>query len=133
MKPQLEEFMIFEDKNGEMGVIIKSDDNYHKWWKCYRESQGGQVFNENDSNYKKIIKLYKVEGWSDKYFKALKFMDNGDLCGYECVYDVTKVEPVNITINMTVNCSDDIDKFLDKLKEQLGSVSEAMSIKPINW
>jgi len=49
MKPQIEEFMIFENKDGKMGVIIKTDNNYYRWWKCYKDGKGGQVFIEDDS------------------------------------------------------------------------------------
>lgn len=96
MKPQLEEFMVFENNDGKMGVIIKSNDRY-EWWKCYKDGSGGQVFNENDEHYNRIVKLYKTENERDKHFYALKFMNDGNINKYKCVYDKSK-EPITIQI-----------------------------------
>jgi hypothetical protein len=76
MKPQIEEFMVFEDEDGRMGVVIESDNENYKWWKCYKsENVNGQIFNEieNDDNYNIIKKLYKTT-FGNKRFYAFKFM-----------------------------------------------------------
>lgn len=124
MKPQLEEFMVFEDENHEMGVIIKCNPG---WWKCYRKF-GGHVFNElsNDKAYNSIIKLYKTKNDGYIHFGALKFMLDGDLSRYYCVYDKEKdekedenkvLEPVNVTINITVNNPNDIENICKQFEK----------------
>jgi len=108
-KPKLEEFMIFEDKSGEMGVILNSCHEDFTWWKCYKNIHDiGQVFNEDDE------------------FHALKFMENGNLENYNCIYEykegikeVKLNKPVNITINLTVNNPKNTDEIMNEIKKVL--------------
>ena len=90
-KPKIEEFMVFLDRNHEMGVIIKNK-VCDCWKKCYK-SGGGQIFREsiNDDIYNSIIKLYKAEKIEDVVYYALSFMSKGEFLNrYECVYSKIK-------------------------------------------
>jgi hypothetical protein len=121
MKPQIEEFMVFEDENGKTGVIIESNSEYFSWWKCYKSNdKGGQVFSFNDNNFYKINKLYKTN--RDKYFYALKFMANGDLSDYKCVYDATK-KLTNVTININIDKSYNVEQILNSIKNEFEKIS----------
>ena len=104
-KPELEEFMVFVDKNGAMGVIIKNtytDSDTYPWWKCYKDKTYGQVFNEQEKHYDNIDKLYKIKyNYYNEYFYALKFMNNGDLDSYNCVYEYK--EEINDDISKILN------------------------------
>jgi len=117
-KPQLEDFMVFKDKNGDRGVIIKNDSDDCLWWKCIKDSIIGQRFNEQGEHYNNIVKLYKVKYGYDKYFCALKFMNNGKLDKYDCVYEYVKpieeVQLVNITINLTVNNPKNTEEIMNE-------------------
>lgn len=90
-KPKLEEFMVLANIEGEQGVLIEhSGSESYPWWICYGDS--GQVFNESESDrdYQNISKVYKSKrNWHEKY-DALKFMRDGSLSEYECVYDKDK-------------------------------------------
>jgi len=88
MKPRIEEFMVFEDKDGKTGVILNSCHEDFVWWKCYKNINNvGQVFNENDRCYNDIVKLYKIKYGYNNKFHALKFMNAGNLEDYNCIYD----------------------------------------------
>lgn len=120
--PKIEEYMLFEDDNGEMGVIIKTNYTYENWWKVYKKSNGGQVFGEGDSNYKNINKLFKVTDEDRMQFYALKFMSNGNMNEHTCVYDKSKIEePVinNYTINITVPSNVNEKELTNQILEQL--------------
>lgn len=127
-KPQLEEFMVFEDKNGKMGIILKNNSLNHPWWKCYKDvNSGGQVFSEGSEFHNSIVKLYKVplEDKHSTHFRVLKFMVDGNLDYFECIYDENiqkEIEPVNIIINLTVNNPNNIDEFVKKLTKELEKV-----------
>jgi len=128
MKPKIEEYMVFEDINGEMGVILKSDysDN-NPWWKCYKDSMGGDIFkqNSNDQIYNKIVKLFKSNEIKNenKIFDALKFMNNGNLKNYNCVYEyvelVEEIKPVSIMINLTLNDTNIIENIYKQIAKEL--------------
>jgi len=119
-KLQLEEFMVFEDKDGEMGVIIKSDSDGLPWWKRYQNGITGQVFEEQDKHYNNIAKLFKVKYGHDKQFCALKFMYNGGIRNYNCVYEyvepVEEIKPVNIMINLTINNPKNLEDIMSEVK-----------------
>lgn len=124
---QLEEFMVFQDASGKTGVIIKGC--HYSWWKCFREF-GGQVFDEKDNHFNEIVKLYKVkdvEKQENIYFRALKFMFDGALNDWECVYDKeTECEndSINIIINASVNPESikDIEKVIQELQEKISNI-----------
>jgi len=124
-KPQLEEFMVFEDRNGEMGIIIKSNSEKYKWKKCYNNLDVGQIFSEDCDNkiYNQIIKLYVIKDEKSRIFGALRFMNNGGLHRYKCVYEyvkpIEKVQPVNITINLTVNNPKNTEEIMNEIKKVL--------------
>ena len=126
-KPKLEEFMVFEDKDGRMGVIIKNDSDEYPWWKCYKDKTYGQVFNKQEKHYDNIFRLYKVKQYGyNEYFCALKFMNNGDLDSYNCVYEykeeveeTKEIQPVNITINLTVNNPKNTEEIMNEIKKVL--------------
>ena len=124
-KPKLEEFMVFEDKNGEMGVIIKSNSEKYKWKKCYNNLDVGQIFSEDCDNkiYNQIIKLYIIEDERNKIFGALRFMNNGGIHRYKCVYEyiehideIDEIKPVNITINLTLNNYKNLEEIMSEIK-----------------
>lgn len=125
---KLEEFMVFEDEEGKSGIIIKNDSDSHcPWWKCYKQGTGGQIFNKNDEYFNKIKKLYKIKDDHYVHYYALKFMINGDLSKYDCIYnkDIAKeIEPLNIIINATINPESikDIEKIIDELQEKLKNI-----------
>ena len=128
-KPQLEEFMVFEDRNGEMGVIIKSNSEKYKWKKCYNNLDVGQIFNENYDNkiYNQIVKLYIVEDKGSRIFGALRFMNNGGLHRYKCIYkyvepieEIKEIKPINITINLTLNNHKNLEEIMSEIKVVLG-------------
>ena len=126
-KPELEEFMVFVDKNGAMGVIIKNtytDSDTYPWWKCYKDKTYGQVFNEQEKHYDNIDKLYKVKyNYYNEYFYALKFMNNGDLDSYNCVYEykeeINEIQPLNLTINITINNHKNAEEITNEIKAVL--------------
>jgi len=126
-KPELEEFMVFVDKNGAMGVIIKNtytDSDTYPWWKCYKDKTYGQVFNEQEKHYDNIDKLYKVKyNYYNEYFYALKFMNNGDLDSYNCVYkykeEIEEIQPLNLTINITINNHKNAEEIANEIKAVL--------------
>jgi len=122
-KPKLEEFMVFENKNGEMGVIIKRDSDNCPWWKCYKDEDSGQIFDEHDERYNYIKKLYKVKYGYDKRFNALKFMKTGSIYNYNCVYEyvepVEETKSVNITINLTLNDTKNLKDIANEIKAVL--------------
>ena len=128
-KPRLEEFMVFEDKSGEMGVIIKNtyiNSDECPWWKCYQNEDIGQVFNEEDKHFGNIKKLYKVKYKYSECFCALKFMNNGNLDSYNCVYEykeelekTEEIKPLNITINITMNNTKKAEEITNEIKKVL--------------
>jgi len=122
-KPKLKEFMIFEDKSGEMGVILNSCHEDFTWWKCYKNIHDiGQVFNEDDEYYADIVKIYKLKYGYNCKFHALKFMENGNLENYNCIYEYKEVKsnkPVNITINLTVNNPKNTEEIMNEIKKVL--------------
>jgi len=126
-KPKLEEFMIFEDKSGEMGVILNSCHEDFTWWKCYKNIHDiGQVFNEDDEYYADIVKIYKLKYGYNCKFHALKFMENGNLENYNCIYEykaenkeVKSNKPVNITINLTINNPKNTEEIANEIKKVL--------------
>ena len=131
---QLEEFMVFEDEDGKTGIIVKHDSDNCPWWKCYKQGTGGQVFNENDGYFNKIIKLYKVNEDHYECYAALKYMLNGDLKKYDCVYDKStekEIEPLNIIINATVNPDSitDIEKIIDELQEKIKNLKINLTVQ----
>jgi acyl carrier protein len=126
----IEEYMGFVDDNGSTGIILKANNTYYEWCKCFKQAEQGQVFNENDCNYKTISKLYKCkkENEADKKFYALKFMMGTDMDMFECVYDKKKetrkeAEPqtisctLNITVPNNVNYND-LEKCISKAFEE---------------
>jgi len=126
-KPKLEEFMVFTDKDGAMGVIIKNthtDSDTYPWWKCYKDKTYGQIFNEQEKHYDNIDKLYKIKyDYYNKYFYALKFMNDGDLDSYNCVYEykeeIEEIQPLNITINITINNPKNVEEIANEIKAVL--------------
>ena len=126
-KPKLEEFMVFSDKDGKMGVIIKNDSDNYPWWKCYRNESYGQVFSKQEKHYDNIFRLYKVKKYEyNEYFCALKFMNNGNLDSYNCVYEykeelekTEEIKPLNITINITMNNTKKAEEITNEIKKVL--------------
>lgn len=124
---KIEEFMVFENDDNNTGVIIKSDNEFFDWWKCFRKT-GGQLFSEdNCSVHRNIIKLFKCNNLGSEKYYALKYMLDGDLSRYDCVYDKNKkeseIKPVNTIINISVNgCNDSksvVEQIIKKLQDEL--------------
>lgn len=127
MIPKLEEYMGFVDNNGNSGIILKYDDTYYSWRKCFKEN-GGQVFNENDFIYKKISKLYKCikDNEDDKKFYAMKFMLGKDMDMFKCVYDKNKEElkVINCTINISIPSNMNVDDISGIVARELKQVNK---------
>ncbi len=87
MNVKIKKYMVFEDKDGSMGVILKnntSPDATQTWWKCYR-GEGGQIFKQSEGyiGYDDIAKLYECRLDKFKIYCAFKFMFDGNLDNYK--------------------------------------------------
>jgi len=121
-KPKLEEFMILENSEGEQGVLIEHEGSEtYPWWICY--GNGGQVFaeSEGDKDYQNISKLYKSIRNGHVKYDALKFMRDGSLIEYDCVYDKNEVEVIIV---------DEIEEKFKKCQVEIKYIDG--SYKPFN-
>lgn len=126
----LEEFMIFEDEDGEKGIIISTDNNSkYVWWKCFRTCNGGQIFSENDECHQKILKLYRCKHSDSIKYCALRFMQDGKLdnYSYDCVYHKKDEyqSSIDATINIITNSvrPEDLEKIMLEIQKKFNNLN----------
>jgi|688.fasta_scaffold102098_7 hypothetical protein len=126
MIPKLEEWMIVELENGDIGVVINYEGDYEDWWLCLREYGYGSIFSENtnDTVYSKITKLYKCKDTtiSSRKFEALQFMINGKI-DTEDIWDLVYDKNAKKVVKLKRKCKSCCDaKPLYKIGETIEAI-----------
>jgi len=70
-----------------------------------------------------VIIKYIIKDERNKIFGALRFMNNGGIHRYKCVYEyiehideIDEIKPVNITINLTLNNHKNLKEIMSEIK-----------------
>ena len=92
----LEEFMIFQDNRGRVGVVLKSNHKSYNW-QLYYGNNVGQLMNEGGRHHYGIDKLFRAKETESvsKEFLALSFIEDGREISkddYELYFDRNKEE-----------------------------------------
>jgi hypothetical protein len=128
---KIEEFMVFEDENGEVGVIIKNKESSCYAWKKVYVSGYAEIFDEilSDEDYLEIAKLYKhKDGYN--LFSALIFMTDSDLNMFDCVYDKSE-KSIEVKIKAAIDNGDlqEINQVIDDLQEKLSHLKIKLTLE----